>query len=225
MYDKSVEEEDGASMSQARRNRKEKRAKRKARKQKYGRGKKGRDAERKDIAVKAARATMESLGADDGTTGTDGKAVKISDVGNAAAGKVGIDAGSIAADASGSSMNNISMSVPAKKIMSIQKMSQGTRPKYDNVQGSSMYKKNKMGASMYRNNMDGSSMNAYQDKEASMDDYSHEKKLKSDGRYEAAHGKMANAKNDFDHAHALKKDAKHDAKGRSSVMKHMRGFK
>ena len=80
------------------------------------------------------------------------------------------------------------------------------------------------GASMY-GKKNGASMNAYQDKEASMDDYSHEKKLKVDGRYEAAHGKMANAKNDFDHAHALKKDAKHDAKGRHSIMKHMRGFK
>lgn len=65
-------------------------------------------------------------------------------------------------------------------------------------------------------------MNAYEDKEASMDDYSHEKKLKADGRYEAAHGKMANAKNDFDHAHALKKDAHHDAKGRHVIMKHMK---
>ena len=68
-------------------------------------------------------------------------------------------------------------------------------------------------------------MDKYQDKEASMDDYSHEKKLKSDGRFEAAKGKMAAADNDFDHAHALKKDAKHDAKGRHSIMKHMRGFK
>jgi hypothetical protein len=71
----------------------------------------------------------------------------------------------------------------------------------------------------------GASMNASQDRSASMDDYSHEKKLKSDGRYEAAHGKMANARNDFDHAHALKKDAKHDARGRHSIMKHMKGFK
>ena len=68
-------------------------------------------------------------------------------------------------------------------------------------------------------------MNKYQDKEASMDDYSHEKKLKADGRYEAATGKMAAAKDDFDHAHALKKDAKHDARGRHSIMKHMKGFK
>ena len=31
-------------------------------------------------------------------------------------------------------------------------------------------------------------MNKYQDKEASMDDYSHERKLRIDGRYEAAKG-------------------------------------
>ena len=80
------------------------------------------------------------------------------------------------------------------------------------------------GPSMY-DKKNGASMNAYQDKKASMDDYSHEKKLKVDGRYEAAHGKMANAKNDFDHAHALKKDAKYDARGRHSIMKHMKGFK
>jgi hypothetical protein len=84
--------------------------------------------------------------------------------------------------------------------------------------------KGRGGAAMY-GKKHGSSMNAYQDKEASMDDYSHEKKLKADGRYEAAHGKMANAKNDFDHAHALKKDAHYDAKGRHSIMKHMKGFK
>ena len=58
-------------------------------------------------------------------------------------------------------------------------------------------------------------MDKYKDKEASMDDYSHEKKLKSDGRYEAAQGKMAAADNDFDHAHALKKDASYDAASRS----------
>ena len=81
------------------------------------------------------------------------------------------------------------------------------------------------GAAMHKKNKMGSSMDAYQDKEASMDDYSHEKKLKADGRYEAAKGKMANAENDFDHAHALKKDASHDAKGRHAIMKHMKGFK
>lgn len=70
-------------------------------------------------------------------------------------------------------------------------------------------------------------MNKYEDKEASMDDYSHEKKLKADGRYEAAKGKMANAKNDFDHAHALKRDARFDAVSRRdskktpSISKHM----
>ena len=45
-------------------------------------------------------------------------------------------------------------------------------------------------------------MNKYEDKEASMDDYSHEKKLGADGRYELEHGKKAAAENDFDHAHA-----------------------
>tara|TARA_B100001057_G_scaffold427809_1_gene452766 strand:+ start:594 stop:860 length:267 start_codon:yes stop_codon:yes gene_type:complete len=66
-------------------------------------------------------------------------------------------------------------------------------------------------------------MNKYQDKEASMDDYSHERKLRIDGRYEAAKGKMAAAKNDFDHAHALKKDAHFDAvsrKGGTFLSKH-----
>ena len=61
-----------------------------------------------------------------------------------------------------------------------------------------------------------SNMNKYEDKEASTDDYSHERKLRIDGRYEAAHGKMADAKNDFDHAHALKIDAHHDAMNRAA---------
>ena len=65
-------------------------------------------------------------------------------------------------------------------------------------------------------------MNAYQDKEASMDDYSHEKKLGADGRYDLEHGHKSWAKNDFDHAHALKKDAHHDAKHRHVIMKHMK---
>ena len=66
-------------------------------------------------------------------------------------------------------------------------------------------------------------MNKYQDKEASMDDYSHERKLRIDGRYEAAHGKMAAAENDFDHAHALKRDAHDDAfhrHSREKILKH-----
>ena len=57
-------------------------------------------------------------------------------------------------------------------------------------------------------------MNKYEDKEASMDDYSHEKKLGADGRYELEHGKKAAAEDDFDHAHALKKDAHYDAENR-----------
>jgi hypothetical protein len=65
-------------------------------------------------------------------------------------------------------------------------------------------------------------MDKHQDKEASMDDYSHEKKLKADGRYEAAHGKMANAGNDFDHAHALKLDAHYDAMHRHPALKHQK---
>ena len=57
-------------------------------------------------------------------------------------------------------------------------------------------------------------MNKYQDKESAMDDYSHEKKLGADGRYELEHGKKAAAENDFNHAHALKKDAHYDAEQR-----------
>ena len=71
-------------------------------------------------------------------------------------------------------------------------------------------------------------MNKYQDKEAAMDDYSHEKKLGADGRYELEHGKKAAAKNDFDHAHALKRDAHDDAhhrRSREHVMKHMHSHK
>ncbi len=74
-------------------------------------------------------------------------------------------------------------------------------------------------------------MDKYQDKEASMDDYSHERKLRIDGRYEAAHGKMAAAENDFDHAHALKKDAHDDAENRRTrnyrhpILKHNHGPK
>ena len=70
----------------------------------------------------------------------------------------------------------------------------------------------------------GPSMNAHQDKEASMDDYSHEKKLGADGRYDLEHGHKSWAKNDFDHAHALKKDAHHDARSRISILKHMKKF-
>ncbi len=64
-------------------------------------------------------------------------------------------------------------------------------------------------------------MNNYQDKKAAMDDYSHERKLRIDGRYEAAHGKMRAARNDFDHAHALKKDAHYDKESRSQFKGHV----
>ena len=64
-------------------------------------------------------------------------------------------------------------------------------------------------------------MNNYQDKKAAMDDYSHERKLRIDGRYEAAHGKMAAARQDFDHAHALKKDAHYDHESRKQFDDHI----
>ena len=72
-----------------------------------------------------------------------------------------------------------------------------------------------------------SKMDKYEDKKASMDAYSHERKLRIDGRYAAPHGKMKAAKNDFDHAHALKKDAHYDAENRRGrhyrhpILKHM----
>ena len=99
----------------------------------------------------------------------------------------------------------------------------GNAPRIDNYIQGGDYKVKNMGNKNFKIK-GGASMSASQDRSASMDDYSHEKKLKADGRYEAAHGKMANAKNDFNHAHALKKDAHHDAKGRHSILKHMRKF-
>jgi hypothetical protein len=66
-------------------------------------------------------------------------------------------------------------------------------------------------------------MDNYQDKESAKDDYSHEKKLGADGRYELEHGKKKAAENDFNHAHALKKDAHFDHMSRErrhSVLKH-----
>ena len=71
-----------------------------------------------------------------------------------------------------------------------------------------------------------SRMNKYEDKEAAMDDYSHEKKLGADARWDMEHGHGSWAGNDIDHAHALKKDAHYDAlhrHARSKVMKHMGG--
>lgn len=66
-------------------------------------------------------------------------------------------------------------------------------------------------------------MDNYQDKKSAEDDYSHEKKLGADGRYELEHGKKKAAENDFNHAHALKKDAHFDHMSRErrhSVLKH-----
>ena len=67
-------------------------------------------------------------------------------------------------------------------------------------------------------------MTKHQDKESSMDDYSHERKLRIDGRYEAAHGDKDAAKDDFDHAHALKKDAHYDAESRRQFKGHIHGL-
>ncbi len=67
-------------------------------------------------------------------------------------------------------------------------------------------------------------MTSYQDKESSKDDYSHEKKLGHDGRYELEHGCKECAEDDFDHAHALKEDAHYDHMNRESrhpILKHM----
>ena len=63
-------------------------------------------------------------------------------------------------------------------------------------------------------------MNKYQDKEAAKDDYSHEKKLGADARWDMEHGKGKDAGADIDHAHALKIDAHYDAIHR--VLKHSR---
>ncbi len=59
-------------------------------------------------------------------------------------------------------------------------------------------------------------MNKYQDKEAAKDDYSHEKKLGADARWDMEHGHGDWAGNDIDHAHALKEDAHHDAVNRAA---------
>jgi len=165
------------------------------RRSEYGIGKKGRKAAAAAVAKEAAVDKLERLG--DGASMFGEKQRKEKHKAQMAALKVGKK------NEAGASMGKPDMSVPAEKLKYIQKKS-----------GPSMYGKKH-----------GSSMDASQDRSASMDDYSHEKKLKADGRYEAAHGKMANAKNDFDHAHALKKDAHYDAKGRHCIMKHMKGLK
>ena len=67
-------------------------------------------------------------------------------------------------------------------------------------------------------------MNKYQDKESAKDDYSHERKLRIDGRYEMEHGCKDCGEDDFDHAHALKKDAHYDHMNRESrhpILHHM----
>lgn len=68
-------------------------------------------------------------------------------------------------------------------------------------------------------------MDKYQDKEAAKDDYSHEKKLGADARWDMEHGRGEDAGADIDHAHALKKDAHYDHLNRNSphpILKHSR---
>ena len=76
---------------------------------------------------------------------------------------------------------------------------------------------------MQQKNINIYKMNKYQDKEAAMDDYSHERKLRIDGRYEMEHGCKECGEDDFDHAHALKEDAHHDHMSRfrrHPILKH-----
>jgi len=275
--------DDGASLfkrnAEKVKQRKLKRAKRREDRRKYGVNKKRRAENKADAAAKRKALAQAAIVGGDSSAGQNG--------GQTGTGSINSGTFSYTAN-DGGSMKNISMAVPAKKLVKIQNQSAkgftpggkkyrsivgentsevkkdkkgkpysllmedaqglmkgdtirpGKAPMVGNyimggdykvkdmgnknykITGSSMYD-NKKGPSMY-GKKEGSYMNAYQDKEASMDDYSHEKKLKADGRYEAAKGKMANAKNDFDHAHALKKDAHHDAKGRHAILKHMKKF-
>jgi len=69
----------------------------------------------------------------------------------------------------------------------------------------------------------GTKMDKYEDKEAAKDDYSHEKKLGADARWDMEHGHGDWAGDDIDHAHALKKDAHDDARNRHyrhPILKH-----
>jgi len=199
-----MENKDGASVNKERqRQRQVKRAKKREDRRKYGWNKKRR-AENKAEAAQKRKALAQAA-----IVGGDAQAGLSKD----SSGDYNYDpalGASMKSNQSGGGYNAKNPGAAAKQLMRNQK------------DGGSMYGK-KHGSSMY-GKKHGASMNAYQDKKASMDDYSHEKKLKADGRYEAAHGKMANAKNDFDHAHALKKDAHHDARSRISILKHMKRF-
>jgi len=218
-------------MSEKQRQRKLKRGKRREDRRKYGHNKKRRAENKAEAATKRKALAQAAIVGGDAKAGYSkkdsgnytfdgGETMTVNKAGNsddgasaAGVGKAAVKAASAASKTGASMLNkgygyrgrnydNVpNMSVPAQKLQKIQH-----------------------GSSMYNKKHHGSSMNASQDKSASMDDYSHEKKLKADGRYEAAHGKMANAKNDFDHAHALKKDAHHDARSRVAILKHMRKF-
>ena len=123
------------------------------RRSEFGMGKKGKARAAAAIAKKAATEKLQSIA--DGASMFGGKKRKEKHLAKIAALKVGKK------NEAGASMSKPDMSVPAEKLKYIQKKS-----------GPSMYGKKH-----------GSSMSASQDKSASMDDYSHEKKLKADGRY------------------------------------------
>ena len=207
-YGASAKNSKGEKMSRAEKRdliakRKQQKLERKGKKRaeiaKYGRNKKERAANKAEAATRRKALAQAAIVGGDHRAGQ-----KKNSEGNFSYGGIddtGYDPNTGGYD-TGASMRKPDMSVPAKKLKYIEKSS-----------GPSMYGKKH-----------GSSMSASQDRSASMDDYSHEKKLKADGRYEAAHGKMANAKNDFDHAHALKKDAHYDARSRISILKHMKKF-
>jgi len=210
---------------------KEFKEKRKARRKEFGRGQKGKEraaaAKAKEIANRkmdefVSSSNSPTPSSNDGASGKKKDAkiaafnARIDAMKNDGKG-INKEGAMMKSNQSGGGYAAKNPSAPAKQLARMGSSMYGKK------KGPSMYGEKK-GPSMY-GKKHGSSMNASQDRSASMDDYSHEKKLKADGRYEAAHGKMANAKNDFDHAHALKKDAHYDAKGRHAIMKHMKGFK
>tara|TARA_R100001198_G_C5178709_1_gene176308 strand:- start:34 stop:927 length:894 start_codon:yes stop_codon:yes gene_type:complete len=218
--DKAGNSDDGASFGKNKEKRAEKKAARKEKKASKKEGKQRERAEKRgkitNKAKEVASKAKSKASAGKAKVGKIGSKIKeVASKAKAAAASGGSNpAADMSSSAEGPSMHNQGYGYRGRKYDNVPNMSVPAR-KLQNIQH---------GSSMYNKKHHGSSMNASQDKSASMDDYSHEKKLKADGRYEAAHGKMANAKNDFDHAHALKKDAHDDARGRASILKHMRKF-
>jgi len=66
-------------------------------------------------------------------------------------------------------------------------------------------------------------LDKYQDVKASEDDYSHEKKLGYEGRWDLEHGHKGWAGKDFAHAWALKRDAHYDRESRKGSPATMQG--